>query len=114
MQEVVRRRSPESLLAKLKAEGQARLHVYIGAAAGVGKTYRMLEEAHELRRQGFDIVLGLIEPHERAETEALVNGRERLPLNQIGHRGAIFDELDVEAVIARRPAIVIVDELAHT
>jgi two-component system sensor histidine kinase KdpD len=108
------RRSPESLLAKIKESEQARLRIYIGAAAGVGKTYRMLEEAHELRRQGFDIVLGLIEPHERAETEALVTGLERLPLKQIEYRGAIFDELDVDAVIARRPAIVIVDELAHT
>src|SRR5947207_9429809 len=63
MQAVVRRRSPESLLAQLQEEGKARLHVYIGAAAGVGKTYRMLEEAHDLWRQGVDVVLALIEPH---------------------------------------------------
>src|SRR5439155_5849826 len=114
MQEVIRRRSPESLLAKLKAQGQARLDVYIGAAAGVGKTYRMLEEAHELKRQGIDVVLALIEPHDRVDTEALVDGLERVPLKRIEYRGATFEEIDVDAVIARRPAVAIVDELAHT
>jgi two-component system sensor histidine kinase KdpD len=114
MQEVARRPSPESLLAKLKAEGQARLHVYIGAAAGVGKTYRMLEEVHELRRQGVDVVLALIEPHGRIDTEVLVDGLERVPLKRIEYRGATFEEIDVDAVIARRPAVAIVDELAHT
>ncbi len=114
MQEVIRRRSPESLLAKLKAVGQARLHVYIGAAAGVGKTYRMLEEAHELKRQGIDVILALIEPHDRVDTEALVDGLERVPLKRIEYRGATFEEIDVDAVIARRPAVAIVDELAHT
>src|SRR5216684_1757917 len=108
------RRSAESLLAKIKESEQARLRIYIGAAAGVGKTYRMLEEAHELQRQGLDIVLGLIEPHGRVETEALIDGLERLPLKRMDYRGAIFEELDVDAVIARRPEIVIVDELAHT
>src|ERR1700694_219078 len=108
------RRSPESLLAKIKENEQARLRIYIGAAAGVGKTFRMLEEAHELRRQKVDLVLGLIEPHKRAETESLVNGLERIPLKKIEYRGVVFEELDVDAVIARRPAIVIVDELAHT
>ena len=67
MQEVIRRRSAESFLAKIKDAGRARLRVYIGAAAGVGKTYRMLEEAHELKRQSFDVVLALIEPHGRIE-----------------------------------------------
>ena len=114
MQEVVRRRSPESLLAKLKAVGQARLHVYIGAAAGVGKTYRMLEAAHELRRQGIDVVLALIEPHDRVDTEVLVDGLERVPLKRIEYHGATFEEIDVDAVIARRPSVAIVDELAHT
>ncbi|MDX6527795.1 MAG: two-component system, OmpR family, sensor histidine kinase KdpD [Blastocatellia bacterium] len=114
MQEVIRRRSPESLLAKLKAEGQARLRVYIGAAAGVGKTFRMLEEAHDLRRQGVDVVLALIEPHDRIDTEALVKGLELVPLKRIEYCGATFEEIDVDAVIARRPAVAIVDELAHT
>jgi two-component system, OmpR family, sensor histidine kinase KdpD len=108
------RRSPEALLAKIKESEQARLRIYIGAAAGVGKTFRMLEEAHELRRQGTDVVLGLIEPHGRVETEVLIDGLEQVPLKRIAYRGATFRELDVEAVIARRPTFVIVDELAHT
>jgi two-component system sensor histidine kinase KdpD len=114
MQEVVRRRSAESFLAKLKDVGKARLRVYIGAAAGVGKTYRMLEEAHELRRQGIDVVLALIEPHERIDTEALIDGLECVPLKRIEYRGATFEEVDVDAVIARHPDVAIVDELAHT
>ena len=114
MQEVARRRSPESLLAKLQQEGKARLHVYIGAAAGVGKTYRMLEQAHELNREGVDVVLALVETHGRIDTEFLIDVLERVPLKKIEYRGAIFEELDVDAVIARRPAVAIVDELAHT
>src|SRR6266403_3027976 len=74
----------------------------------------MLEEAHDLRRQGVDVVLALIEPHDRIDTEALINGLERVPLKRIEYRNATFEELDVDAVIARRPAVVIVDELAHT
>jgi two-component system sensor histidine kinase KdpD len=114
MQEVIRRRSPESLLAKLQEQGKARLHVYIGAAAGVGKTYRMLEEAHDLNRQGVDVVLALIEAHGRIDTETMIDVLERVPLKRIEYRGATFEELDVDAVIARRPAVAIVDELAHT
>jgi len=114
MQEVIRRRSPESLLAKLQEAGKARLHVYIGAAAGVGKTYRMLEEAHDLNRQGIDVVLALIEAHGRIDTETLIDVLERVPLKRIEYRGAVFEELDVDAVIVRRPAVAIVDELAHT
>jgi two-component system, OmpR family, sensor histidine kinase KdpD len=114
MQETDRRRSPECLLAKLKEKSAARLRVYIGAAAGVGKTYRMLGDAHDLRRQGVDVVLALVEPHGRVDVEALIDGLERVPLKQIEYRGATFDEVNVEAVIARRPTVAIVDELAHT
>ncbi|MGZ5481510.1 MAG: CBS domain-containing protein [Pyrinomonadaceae bacterium] len=106
--------SPESMLAKIKETEQARLRVYIGAAAGVGKTYQMLEEAHELRRQGVDIVLGFVEPHGRIETETLVEGLEQIPRKKIKYREGTFEELDVEAVIERHPSIVIIDELAHT
>ena len=108
------RRSAESLLAKIKESERARLRIYIGAAAGVGKTFRMLEEAHELRRQRVDVVLGLIEPHGRIETEALIDGLELVLPKRIEYRGAFFEELDLDAVIARRPEIAIVDELAHT
>jgi two-component system sensor histidine kinase KdpD len=106
--------SPESLLAKLSESERARLRVYIGSAAGVGKTYRMLEEAHDLKKQGVDVCLGFIEPHGRAETESLLGDLECIPLRRINYHGVTFEEMDVEAVIRRRPMIVLVDELAHT
>jgi len=106
--------TPESLLAKIKESEAARMRVYIGAAAGVGKTYQMLEEAHELKRQGVDIVLGYIEPHGRIETETLVEGLEQVPRRKLEYQGTVFEELDVDAVIARHPSIVVIDELAHT
>ncbi len=109
-----RRPSPESLLAQLKESERARLRVYIGAAPGVGKTYQMLEDAHQLQRQGVAIVIAAVETHGRAETAALVSGLERVPMRKIEYRGVTLEEMDVEAVIARRPAIAIVDELAHT
>ena len=108
------RRSPESLLAKIRESEQAKLRIYIGHAAGVGKTYRMLADAHELRRQGLDVVLGLVESHGRFETEGLIGDLEHVPLKRIEYRGAAFNELDVDAIIARRPGIAVVDELAHT
>jgi two-component system sensor histidine kinase KdpD len=108
------RRSAESLLAKEQQAQRARLRIYLGAAPGVGKTFQMLEEAHLLKRQGIDIVVGFIEPHGRAETETLIAGLERLPLRRIDYRGVTLEEMDVDAVITRRPAIVLVDELAHS
>jgi two-component system, OmpR family, sensor histidine kinase KdpD len=108
------RPSPESLLAKLQIEEQARLRVYLGAAPGVGKTYQMLEDARALRQQGIDIVIGFVETHGRAETMALVGDLECVPLKQLDYRCVTLTEMDVEAIIARRPALVIVDELAHT
>lgn len=114
MTTTLHRPSPESLLAKIKESERARLRVYIGAAPGVGKTFQMLEDAHLLKRQGVDIIAALIEPHGRAETEALSAGLERIPLKQIEYRGAKFEEMDVDAVIARRPEVAIVDELAHS
>lgn len=104
----------ESLLARLKEEGRARLRLYIGAAPGVGKSYRMLEDAHELRRQGVDVVIGFIEPHGRADTKALVGDLEQVPLRELEYRGVTLREMDVEAVKARRPTVAVVDELAHT
>jgi two-component system, OmpR family, sensor histidine kinase KdpD len=108
------RPTPESLLAKQEQPGRARLRIYLGAAPGVGKTYQMLEEAHLLKNQGVDIVIGYIEPHGRSETEALVRGLEQVPLRKTEYRGVTLTEMDVDAVIARRPAVVLVDELAHT
>lgn len=108
------RPKPESLLAREEQARRARLRIYIGAAPGVGKTYQMLEDARELKRQGIDIVIGLIEPHGRPETEALIGDLEHVPLSRIEYRGVTLEEMDVDAVIARHPQLVIVDELAHT
>jgi two-component system sensor histidine kinase KdpD len=108
------RPSAESLLARETLAGRARLRLYIGAAPGVGKTYQMLEEADLLKRQGVDILIGFVEPHGRAETEALIGDIERVPMRRIDYRGVTLEEMDVEAVIARRPQVAIVDELAHT
>jgi two-component system sensor histidine kinase KdpD len=108
------RPSPESLLARLEEGEQSRLRVYIGAAPGVGKTYQMLEDAHQLKQQGVEVVVGLVETHGREETLAMIGDLECVPLRRIEYRGVTLEELDVEAVIARRPAIAIVDELAHT
>jgi two-component system sensor histidine kinase KdpD len=108
------RPSAQSVLAKQEQAHQARLRLYIGAAPGVGKTYQMLEEAHLLKRQGADIVIGFIESHGRAETEALISDIERVPLKRIDYRGVTLEEMDVDALIARKPAVAVVDELAHT
>ncbi len=91
-----------------------RLRVYLGAAPGVGKTYRMLEDAHLMRRQGVDVVIGLVEPHGRADTSALVDSLEIIPLKEIHYRSVTLREMDVEAVLARHPAWCVVDELAHS
>ena len=106
--------SPEALLAKLKESINPTLRVYIGAAPGVGKTWQMLEDALALKEQGVDIVVAIIETHGRAETAALAQGIERLPLREFEYRGVTLQEMDVDAVIARRPQVAIVDVLAHT
>jgi two-component system, OmpR family, sensor histidine kinase KdpD len=108
------RRSPDALLADLRADARARLRVYIGAAPGVGKTYTMLQDAHGLVAKGIDVVIGLVETHGRAETAAQVRDLEVLPRRTVTYRGVTLEELDVQAVIARRPQICVVDELAHT
>ncbi|HKP11090.1 MAG TPA: universal stress protein [Blastocatellia bacterium] len=92
----------------------ARLRVYVGAAPGVGKTYRMLEEAHLLRQQGYDIVIGFVETYGRARTEAQIKDLEAIPREKISYRNVVIEEMDVDAIIERKPEICIVDELAHT
>lgn len=109
-----KRPSPESLLAKLKETERPRLRVYIGAAPGVGKTFQMLEDAHQLKKQGVDIVVAVVEPHGREDTKAMIGDLERVPMRRIEYRGVTMEEMDVDTVIARRPVIAIVDELAHT
>jgi two-component system sensor histidine kinase KdpD len=98
----------------LKSRERGKLKVYIGSAAGVGKTYRMLQEAHDLRRRDIDVVVGFIETHGRAETASQLRDLEVVPRRQIAYRGVTLEEMDVDAVIARAPGVVIVDELAHT
>ena len=108
------RPSPESLLVKIQESERANLRVYIGAAPGVGKTYQMLEDAHMLKRQGVDIVIAVVETHGRADTAALIGDLERVQPRRLEYRGVVLEEMDVEAVMARRPQVAVVDELAHT
>lgn len=111
-----KRPSPEALLGKVRREesGEGRLKVFVGAAPGVGKTYEMLQTAIARRRDGYDVVVGVVETHGRKETEALVTGLEIIPRRRIDYKGRVIEEMDLEAIIARRPQIVLVDELAHT
>ncbi len=93
---------------------RGKLKLYIGSAAGTGKSYRMLIDAHELRRRGVDVVVGYIETHRRQDTEAQLGDLEIVARKRSAYRGVVLEEMDVDAVIARRPEVVVVDELAHT
>ncbi|MGM5029532.1 DUF4118 domain-containing protein [Tardiphaga sp. 20_F10_N6_6] len=110
------RPSPEALLETARREEGAagRLKIFVGAAPGVGKTYEMLQSAHARRKAGVDVVVGVVETHGRAETEALLTGLEVIPRRRIDHKGQVLEEMDLDALIARRPQIALVDELAHT
>ena len=112
------RPSPDALLRELQREApneaRGRLKVFLGASAGVGKTYAMLSEAHEERARGVDVLIGYVETHGRAETQALLEGLEALPRGTREYRGVRIEEFDLDAALARRPALVLVDELAHT
>lgn len=108
------RPSPDALLAEARREGRGHLKIFLGAAPGVGKTYAMLETAHERVREGIDLVAGVIEHHGRRETEALLDGIALLPPRLTEYRGRTFHEMDLDALLERRPRIALVDELAHT
>lgn len=108
------RSSGEQLLAKLQADQRARLRIYVGAAPGVGKTYSMLQDAHALRREGVDVVVGFVETYGRAETEAKIGDLEIVPRRRIEYRGVVLEEMDLDAILRRRPQLCVVDELAHT
>ncbi len=105
---------PEEFLALVERAKRGRLKVYIGPAAGVGKTYQMLEEAHLLKKRGVDVVLAFIETHGRPDTEALVEGLECVPRRRFEYRGVTVEEMDLDVVLERRPQVAIVDELPHT
>jgi two-component system sensor histidine kinase KdpD len=112
------RPDPDALLQRMQEEGaragRGKLRVYFGASAGVGKTFAMLTAARALRTQGVDVVVGVVETHGRAETEALVAGLDSVPLREMPYRDRILKEFDLDGVLARHPALVLVDELAHT
>lgn len=113
-------RDPDEILRQIKEAEESdeasfgKLKIFFGYAAGVGKTYAMLEEAHDLKNKGIDVVAGYIEPHARAETAAMAEGLEVVEPRMVEHKGIALRELDTDAVLARRPQVVLVDELAHT
>ncbi|MGZ5920113.1 MAG: histidine kinase, partial [Hyphomicrobium sp.] len=110
------RPSPEALLeAARREEGRTgKLRIFVGAAPGVGKTYEMLQTARARKKDGYDVVVGIVETHGRKETKALLRGLEIVPRRQVEYKGRSLEEMDLDAIIARRPQIVLVDELAHT
>src|SRR6266403_4277874 len=108
------RPSPEHFLNLIQRQQRGRLKIYLGFAAGVGKTYEMLQEGQRLKRQGVDVVSGMIETHGRAETAAQIGDLEQVPRRRIEYRGVVLEELDLDAILARHPTVALVDELAHT
>jgi two-component system sensor histidine kinase KdpD len=114
--ELDQRPSPEALLeAARREEGRdGKLKIFVGAAPGVGKTYEMLQQARARKRDGYDVVVGVVETHGRKETEALLEGLDVVPRRRVEYRGQWLEEMDLDAILARRPQLVLVDELAHT
>ena len=112
------RQNPEKLLKSIQTDEENRnkghLEIFFGYAAGVGKTYAMLEAAHMAKQQGIDVIAGYIEPHARPKTAALLNGLEVLPTREVLYNGMILNEFDIDMALKRKPQIILVDELAHT
>lgn len=109
-----RQQSVQHFLDLLKKSRRGNFKIYIGMIAGVGKTYRMLQEAHELLRSGIDLQIGYVETHGRVETEALIGGLPFIPRRKLFYKGKEVEEMDLQAILYRHPEVVIVDELAHT
>src|ERR1700744_4586454 len=111
-----KRPSPDALVEAARRENETagRLKIFVGAAPGVGKTYEMLQSAHAKLKAGIDVVVGAVETHGRAETEALLRGLEIIPRKRTTYKDQVLEEMDLDALIARRPQIALVDELAHT
>ena len=105
---------PELFLDLIRRQQRGRLKIYLGFAAGVGKTFDMLQEGNRLRRQGIDVAIGFVETHGRVETIAQIGELEQVPRRRIEYHGIVLEEMDIDAVLARRPTITLVDELAHT
>jgi two-component system sensor histidine kinase KdpD len=114
MTSATERPSPERFLSLIREQQRGRLKLYLGFAAGVGKTYEMLQEGQRIKRQGVDVVIGFVETHGRAETAAMIGDLEQVPRRRIEYRGVVLEEMDLDAILARRPTVVLVDELAHT
>jgi two-component system sensor histidine kinase KdpD len=112
------RPDPDEILKKIQKEekenARGKLKIFFGMCAGVGKTYNMLEAAQKAKREKVDVVVGIVETHKRVETEEMLQGLDIIPLKEINYRGSIFKEMDLDAILARRPSLVLVDELAHT
>lgn len=108
------RPTPEQFLTLIRRQERGRLKVYVGSSAGVGKTYAMLREGHRLKQQGVDVVIGIVETHGRLETAEQIGELAVIPPRKIEYRGVILKEMDVDAILARRPTVCLVDELAHT
>jgi len=99
---------------KEKAETEGKLKIFLGMVAGVGKTYAMLTEAHLLKKEGVDVVMGLVEPHQRVDVAKLMEGLPSIPLKKVEYRGILASELDIDAVLSKSPKVILIDELAHT
>ena len=108
------RPSPDALLQAAQQDSRGRLKIFVGAAPGVGKTYEMLTAARARLREGVDVVVGVVETHGRKETEALLDGLEVIPRQRVEYKGRVLEEMDLDALLARRPQLALVDELAHT
>jgi two-component system, OmpR family, sensor histidine kinase KdpD len=103
-----------SFLQMIRRSQRGRLKIYLGYGPGVGKTYQMLSESHRLKRDGVDVVVGLVETHGRADTQSLIEGLELVPRRRVEYRGIVVEEMDADAIVARKPEVVLIDELAHT
>jgi two-component system sensor histidine kinase KdpD len=109
-----KRPRPESFLELIRQEGKGNLKIFLGFAPGVGKTYRMLQEAHQLKLKGVDVVVGVVDTHGRIDTEKLLEGLEQIPQRKVNYKGHELLDMDMDAVLMRIPELVIIDELAHT
>jgi two-component system sensor histidine kinase KdpD len=108
------RPSPEALLKEAEGEGRGRLKIFLGAAPGVGKTYEMLNQARQRKLEGIDVVIGVVETHGRVETDVLTKSLEKIPKKRLLYKGRVMAEMDLDAILVRKPKLVLIDELAHT